>query len=413
MKAAIISIGTEHLTGKIIDTNAVYISKELSNYSITIYARETLPDNKQIIADFIKQLLYKVDIIFTIAGLGPTHDDITKEAVSDVLKKKLIYKNEIWELIKNRFKTFNSIPTENNKKQAFVFENGRWYENKKGTAPGLYIYHNTTNTHFFLLPGPPIEFIWLFEEYIYKELGSICNIKHKIIRKILRIYNAGESRLASIINPIISEFKEIDLGIYVKQEGYIELDFHLTHYSDTNQINIFEKKIKESIQNAGFFITENEQIEAIIGNYLKNMGLTIGFAESITGGRIMANLVKIPGSSEYFKGGIVAYSNEVKTKLLNVRTDTLINHGAVSAECALEMAEGIIEKLDCDLGISITGIAGPTGDTPLKPIGLCYIGIRHKSGTKTEKILLSGTRQTIIIKAVNSIFIEIFKYLNI
>ncbi len=414
MKAAIISLGTEHLTGKIIDTNAVYISKELSNFSITTYARVTLPDDIGVIEDFIKPLLDKADIIFTIAGLGPTHDDITKEAVSKVLGSNLIFKSEIWELIKNRFKSFNSVPTENNKKQSYVFENGKWYENDKGTAPALYTYHNSSDTHLFLLPGPPEELIWLFNRYIHKELDRICNKKQKIIWNIFRVYNCGESSLAAIINPILEEFKDIQSGIYVKPEGYIELDFHLSEVSENNQkaMEILRKRIINEVQKAGFFITENIPLAAIIGKYLIDKGLTIGFAESITGGCIMANLVQIPGSSAYLKGGIVAYCNEIKIKLLNVKKETLINHGAVSSECAAEMAEGIFRKLDSSIGVSITGIAGPTGDTPLKPIGLCYIGISYKNSTKTNKLILHGSRVSIMKKAVCRVFIEIINYLN-
>lgn len=413
MRAIIISVGTEHLAGKITDSNAVYISRELVNFNISTYLRLTLPDNKKVIRDYIKKILNDADIIFTIAGLGPTHDDITKEAVSEAIGQKLIYSNEIWEHIENRFKLFKGIPTENNKKQAYYFEKGKWFKNENGTAPGLYTFCKKSSAHFFMLPGLPGELIPLFKNHVCKELKTFGNINTGKESKIFRIYNAGESRLAETINSVLDEFKNIEYGIYLKPEAYIELDFKISADKINNDFAVFENKLKKELKKSDFLITDNIPLSKVTGDYLKNKGLTIGFAESITGGSMMAEMVQIPGCSAYLKGGIVAYSNNIKTELLNVRKETIMNFGAVSAECAEEMAQGILKKLDCSIGVSITGIAGPDGGTPTKPVGLCYIGISDSTNIKTYKINLFGNRQVIIKRAVNRVFTELINFLNI
>ena len=416
MKAVIFSIGTEHLAGKITDTNAPLICRNLKNLGIEIIKRCTLADNRETISRKIKSLLTETDIIITIAGLGPTHDDLTREAVSDALQKKLVYKPEIWEKIKQRFKTFHKEPTPNNKKQAYILEKGSWFNNKLGTAPGLSAIDEKTKTIVYLLPGPPRELEYLLNNYLLPDLKKKMNMHNSFYHEIFRVYGVGEGEISWLLKDLTEKNSEIDFGIYSKSEGYIELDFTFKNRLSNNvqaEAEWFEfiKNIKNFLQQNQFTYTGNNEIAELTGSLLLEKKLMLGVAESITGGNIMSSLVQIPGCSQYLCGGAVTYSNELKISLLNVKTETLRNHGAVSPECARQMTDGLLSKLNCDIGLSVTGIAGPTGGSQQKPIGLVYISTGNQDHIETSKHIFSGHRKRIISKATNQALLCLYKFL--
>lgn len=393
MNAEILAVGTELLMGQIVNTNAQYISERLNSIGVNVYFHSVVGDNPKRLENSIKLALERSDLVVITGGLGPTKDDITKEKVAEVFNRKMVLHEESLKRIKDYFIKLGREMTDNNAKQAYFPEDSIIIENNKGTAPGCII--ESENKVVIILPGPPREMQPMFDESVVPYLQK--NSGYKIVSKYLRIFGIGESTLEEMIMDLVDKQEDVTIATYAKMG---EVTVRLTCKSKLseegfNKICPFEEEI---IKRLGSYVysTENENLEKVVARMLLDNNLTIAIAESCTGGLICSKLVSVSGISKAFNRGIVSYSNDSKIEDLGVNKDTIKNFGAVSKETAIEMAEGVQKLAGSDIGVSITGIAGPGGGTAKKPVGLMYIALAYKGNTVYKKLNLSGDRERII-----------------
>ncbi len=392
MQAEILSIGTELLLGDIVNTNAQYLSKKLAESGIYVYYQAVVGDNPQRIKETFENAFKRSDMIITTGGLGPTKDDLTKEMAAEYFGKKMVFHEEEWHKITALFQKQNWTMSEGNKKQAFFPEGAIILNNSRGTAPGCII--REKGKIAVLLPGPPKEMTHMFEKEV---MPYLAQFQEGIIHsKVLRICGIGESTMAERIEDIIDAQTNPTVAPYAKE---MEVTLRITAKGRNleevnNLIAPVEKKIRERL-GENIYGEGETSLEEVVGEALVNKGLTISVAESCTGGIITARLVNYPGISSVLKEGAVTYSNGAKVRYLGVREDTLEKFGAVSAETAGEMAAGIASVSNTHIGLSTTGIAGPGGGTPEKPVGLVYTGLHLNGETKIKKIQCAGDRNKI------------------
>lgn len=404
MNAIVINIGDEILDGDILNTNSRYISKELKNINIEVEKIYVIKDEINSIIKTTEESLKETDIIIFTGGLGPTDDDMTREGVSKALDYDIYLDEQLLSQIELLFKKNNYVMTQNNIKQAYRIENSTIIQNENGTAPGMFL--KKDNKMIFLLPGPPKELELMFDKVIKSYLYKSSNMK--IYTKIIKTIGIGESQLEEKIKPYFND--NIKIGMYA-HNGIVDIK---VSSSNTNLDKSKESVLKfiSSLEiNEYIWGYDDDFLENITFDLLKKHNLKIGFAESLTGGLISSNFTKLSGVSEVFPLGLVTYSNDSKSKLLDVKKETLKKYGAVSKEVATQMAKGLINKYNLDISLSVTGIAGPTGDTKNKPIGLVYIGIADKNNSLSKKFILKGDRTTIQNKTSLHAFDELRKFI--
>ncbi len=390
MKALLITIGDEILLGNVINTNAAFIGRKLAEYGIFMAENLTVGDKSAEIYRAIESGMSNFDIVISTGGLGPTVDDITKTEIARYFKQKLILDEDLLAVIKKRFDRRGITMSETNICQAMVPENCQLIKNPKGTAPGLILQKG--ERIFFALPGVPDEMEWLLSN------GVIPKLKNKGGKKVISyrmLLTAGvpESTLAERLKPVTSRQQEFSLAFL---PAHFRVRLRITVYqrpkNETESILAnAENQIREIIGD-DIYGVDDDTLEQIVGQLLIKQQKTIAVAESCTGGLITNWLTDVPGSSTYFERGAVTYSNQSKTELLNISPASIEKFGAVSKQVAKEMAEGIRRNANTNIGLSTTGIAGPTGATPTKPIGLVYIGLSTENETLTSKNTFPGNR---------------------
>lgn len=392
MKATILSVGSEILTGDIINTNAQYLSKKLTELGITVVAQSVVADNDINIKDIIKFSFKSSDLIITTGGLGPTYDDLTKETIAEYFELSLKPDENSLIDIKKKVESYGCEFSENNKKQAYLPEGAIVLKNSLGTAPGCIIEQNQKKV--IMLPGPPGEMKPMFEKQVQPYFEKQQN--NQIATKIIRLAGIGESDVENQIKPVINKYSNINIATYAKQyECLIKL------VSTSQTIEQAENSLKAPLSEINNLLAtyiygyDETTLEAELAKILINKKLTIATAESCTGGMIAAKLINYAGISEVFHEGIITYSNQSKINQLRVDSRTLEQYGAVSEQVAREMVAGLCKKTKTNIGISITGIAGPGGGTADKPVGLVYIGININNNIKVKKLQLSGDRYNI------------------
>lgn len=400
MRAEILSVGTELLLGDILNTNAQYISRELANLGVNVYYQTVVGDNPERLKNAYNFALSRADIVITTGGLGPTKDDLTKEIAAEYFNKKLILDNNSLEEILTFFKKINREVSENNRKQAYFPEGCIILKNNNGTAPGCIIEEN--NKIAILLPGPPKEMVPMLNEGVIPYLKKFQD--GTLVSKVLRITGIGESSVDNLIGYIIDRQTNPTVAPYAKDN---EVTLRLTAKANSEEeayklIVPVEKEIRDKLGDINVYGVENESVEEIVAKLLIENKLTIATAESCTGGLLAGKLINYPGISSVFLEGAVTYSNTAKINRLKVKEDTLNKFGAVSSECAAEMAEGIAKAAGTNVGVSTTGIAGPGGGTDEKPVGLVYAGIYINGVVKTKELNLVGNRQKVRDRAVAS-----------
>ena len=387
-KAIILAIGNEIVEGIIVDTNSKYIANKLLDYGYKTIMTKTLPDDLNLISSEFKDSLQKADLVVTTGGLGPTDDDLTREAISLALEKKLIYDPVIGEKIVKKAKNYYKTVPEIVKKQGYVIEGAKVIENPVGTAPGQVL--NFENKTIIILPGPPAELYPIFES----ALKTLEKDEPLYTRRIKTI-GIPEAVLVEKYKDIIYSDSNITVATMASYKTGVELRFTGVSSLKDKIDFIVNKLLKEISQYV--YALDNKSIEEEVYEKLKNLGKMVSFAESCTGGLVSSRFVDVPGVSSVFKGSIVAYSNEIKEKILNVKKETLEKFGAVSEECVIEMARGVSILFSTDYSVSISGIAGPTGGTKEKPVGTVWICVYDRNSNKylTEKHLFKGNRETI------------------
>ena len=414
MRAEIISIGTEILLGHITNTNATYLSKKLAESGIDVYYHVTVGDNPQRLSEAIQKALGRSDIVITTGGLGPTVDDYTLQAISMALDKKLTFKKEIWRLIQNRFRIRHIKTPKNNIRQAYIPEGSQWIKNNNGTAPGIISKwgHPTNKADknspgrvspvLVALPGPPMELMPMFEESVAPYLKKLSYRKSFIIKtRTIKTTGSAESQLHPRVKKILEMSGNTTVGIYARP-GEVDLKITAKAHSEKDAdrlIATVERKIRKKLKNLIFGIDE-QTLEGSVADLLSKNTKTIAIAESCTGGLLSSRLTDIPGASRYLKFSLVAYSYFSKTLLLGVPPQIIKKYGAVSRQTVLRMAANARKLADTDIGVAITGIAGPGGATFKKPVGLVYIALAVKNKTIVKECHFTGERK--IIKFLSS-----------
>ncbi len=406
MITEIIAVGTEITLGSIVNTNAVYLSKRLSEMGLEVCYHTSVDDDPVRLSSVFSIAVDRSDLIILTGGLGPTEDDLTKETIARVLGRSMISDISVEEQIKNIFTYSNRPMPSNNLKQARKPEGTEFIPNLKGTAPGIFIKHE--GKLIVLLPGPPREMIPMFEGFVTELIKDDLHISIRSINTI----GIGESALEEILREMDINIPDFTVNTYASL-GTVEIkivgkgyDKKLLERNSKILIERLSERLGDSIY--GF---DNITIEEAVLNRLEDKNLNLAVAESVTGGEITRRITKIPGASRHFISGIIAYSEASKVRDLNVSEDTLEKYGAVSSETAVEMAKGLLNRKDVDIAISTTGFAGPsTGEG--KPIGLVYICVADKTRVEIFERIFTGDRQAIQEKAASLALANLHKFLN-
>lgn len=404
MVVEIISVGTELLLGNIVNTNTAYLAEKCAGLGLSCYFQTVVGDNPKRLEDTFKLAYDRSDVIILGGGLGPTGDDLTKETVAKVMGLKLVEDAATLESIKAHFVKigWKDIP-DNNWKQALAPEGAIVVANGNGTAPGLIIPKD--GKHVILMPGPPNEMIPMFENDIRPYLRSLSD--KILVSKMLKLVGTGESKAADMIKDILDTQTNPTVAPYAKTG---QVHFRVTAMANNEEEGeeLLRPMLDELYKRFGSMIyttDENETLEEVVVKQLSEKGLTITTAESLTGGLIGSTLVNVSGVSSIYKEGFITYSDEAKIKLLGVSEDTIAHHTAVSHETAREMAEGGAKAAGADVCVAVTGIAGPDGGTPEKPVGRVYVACAYNGKTVVEEYNLSGNRQKVrdntVVKALD------------
>lgn len=388
MKAEIITIGDEILIGQVIDTNSAWMARELNNIGISVIQITSVPDSHEAIIKALTDAAERADIILTTGGLGPTKDDITKIALCDFFNTQLVFDTGSFNNIQRIFLVRGYKMTESNRRQAEIPACCEPLLNEDGTAPGMCFRKN--GKIFVSMPGVPFEMKGLMNTRILPMLKPLSN--SVILHKTILTHGVGESFLADKIQDWESRLPKNFKLAYLPQPGIVRLRLSATgnlmealKAEMETQINLLYSLVSDYI-----FGEDEDNLETILGSLLKEMHLTISIAESCTGGYISHLITSIAGSSEYFKGTVVSYSNDVKIETLGITAETINLHGAVSRETVIEMAEGVRKILKTDCSIAVSGIAGPDGGTPEKPVGTVWIAVATPFGETVAKKFLFG-----------------------
>ena len=398
MKAIVITIGDELLIGQTIDTNSAWIGAEMSKIGFDIIKIISIHDRREDILEILGDIVGKVEVVLITGGLGPTSDDITKQTLCEFFCTTLELNYEVLEMVTNMMVSRNYPLTDLNKKQAEVPKSCEVIKNFAGTAPGMWF--EKEETIFVSMPGVPSEMKYLMTSSILPRLISIFN-RNTIIHKNLMVYGIPESMLAERLYEFESK---LPIGLklaYLPSAGVIKLRLTGSGIDKPLIENYIREKVVElySIIPEYIYAEDEEEMEMTIGKLLISKNKTIGTAESCTGGNIARLLTSVPGSSEYFKGSIVAYDNSIKTALLNVDESLINEYGAVSEQVVEAMADGARIKLKTDYTIATSGIAGPSGGTDYKPVGTVWIAVSSDKRTVSRKLYFGNDRANNITRS--------------
>lgn len=390
MTVEIICVGTELLLGNIVNTNAAYLAEQCAGLGLSCYYQSVVGDNKERLADVVRTAIGRSDIILFSGGLGPTQDDLTKETVAEVFGRKQVLHEESKERIREYFERRGLELTENNWKQAYIPEESIVLNNENGTAPGVIIEGGRACA--ILLPGPPNELKPMFEQsvkpYLLQKQPGV------IYSRVVKICGVGESKVETQIQDLIDGQDNPTIAPYAKTG---EVHLRVTARAEDEKaakklIKPVVRELKARFGNNVYTTDVDVNLEQAVVELLIGNDLTVSTAESCTGGMLAARLINVPGVSDSFKSGYITYANKAKKKILGVKKATLAKYGAVSEETVREMVEGVVRVAKTDVGVAVTGIAGPDGGTKEKPVGLVYIACHVCGVTTVKELHLSGNR---------------------
>jgi len=400
-RAAILAVGSELLTPIRVDTNSLYITEQLNSLGIDVVFKGVVGDDRAELATAVRTALDRVDLLVLSGGLGPTDDDVTRDVVADVLELPLHEDETITERIRQRFASRGWKMPEINRRQAMVPEGAVVLDNPNGTAPGLWI--EDERAIVLLLPGPPRELKPMLERVIAGRLADLCG-STTLLRRIIRITGRTESHTDEALQSLYAEWSKAKVPVtatILAALGQIEL--HLSVCADAPDVaNAALDRAVAQVQEVlelDAYSVDGRMLEQVVGDLLVERGWRIGVAESCTGGLITSRLTDVPGSSRYVDRSVVTYSNEAKVALAGVAEDLLAEYGAVSEPVALAMAEGIRSHAGVDVGIGVTGIAGPGGGTPEKPVGTVCLAAVTRDGSRVRTARFIGEREQIKFQA--------------
>ena len=397
MNAEIIAIGSELLTPFRQDTNSLYLTEKLNQLGVEVVIKTIVGDSRSRLVSVAQHALFRSDIVIFMGGLGPTEDDLTREAVAEALGLELHRSEELLEKLKQRFSARGYKVTPNNFQQADVIAGAIVLTNPNGTAPGQWItgQYEGRDRLIILLPGPPFELRAMFEEQCFDRLRAKLPPAY-IATRVLKVAMLGESLVDSRVAPIYKRYTDVQTTILA---GAGDIQFNLFTRADSmeaaqQRVDDLAGEIEDELGDA-LYASKGESLEQIVGYYLQMRNSTLAVAESCTGGLLADRITSISGSSRYFLGGAIVYSNELKTEFAGVPKSLLAKHGAVSREVAVALAEGIRKRCKATFGIGITGVAGPAGGSEEKPVGLVYHALASERGTQVEERKFPGDRKRI------------------
>ncbi|HKQ52609.1 MAG TPA: competence/damage-inducible protein A [Pyrinomonadaceae bacterium] len=393
LTAEIIAIGSELLTSERTDTNSLWLTEKLNSVGIEVKLKTIVGDDDARLEETIRDAMKRSRVVIMTGGLGPTEDDITRKIAARAMNRRLLLNEKVLEAIRTKFFSMGRQMPEINSRQAMVIEGAEVLDNPNGTAPGMYIEHEGRSVA--LLPGPPREMRPMFENFVLPKLSAKAG-DVRVVRRVLRVAGLGESAVDEKIAPVYTQYKNPQTTILFNRS---EIEIHLTAQAQTEQdaellLDGLAGQIEERLGHS-IFAFRGETMEEVVGLRLAVTGFTLAVAESCTGGLISQRLTEVPGSSVYFMEGVIAYSNDAKTRTLGVDAELIQQHGAVSAEVAEAMAEGVRRRADTDFGLSVTGIAGPSGGSEDKPVGLVYIALSDDAHTEHRKLMIPGDRHLV------------------
>lgn len=393
MKAEIIAVGSELLTPDRLDTNSLFLTEELNKLGIEVVRKSIVGDNRDDLISAFKGAMERVELVISCGGLGPTADDLTRETVAELLGRKLQRDDRIVRTIEARFRSFRREMPEINVRQAMVPEGAEALDNPRGTAPGLWIENG--DRLIALLPGPPREMRGIFEAAIAPRLARRAT-GVRLFHRELRVTGLGESHVEQRIAPIYKRYNDVNTTVLAAPG---EIQIHLRLWSD--DAAQAKKTLDEIVQGFDIALTDRifsrdgEPLHEVVARELTMNNATIAVAESCTGGLLAQRLTSVAGSSSYFLGGVVCYSNELKTAWADVPPELIAAKGAVSPEVAVALADGIRRRVGSMLGVGVTGIAGPGGGSEEKPVGTVNIALAHSGGVAERGVTLPGDRESI------------------
>ena len=397
MNAEIIAVGSEMLTPYRVDTNSLYLTEQLNLLGVDVIFKSVVGDDLRRLVATAQHALFRSDIVIFSGGLGPTQDDLTREAVAEALGVGLKRDPEVLARLEQRFADRGWKMSPNNAQQADVVEGATVLPNPNGTAPGQWLSGNSEGREHIviLLPGPPHELKGLFENEVRDRLRAKVPPAH-LFTRTLKVAMLGESAVDARVAPIYKRYKDVETTI-LAGAGEIELHFKTRASTiDAAQARADEVAglVEDELEDA-VYSRNGESLEQIVGYWLQMRNATVAVAESCTGGLVAERITSNSGSSRYFLGGAVVYSNQLKTEFAGVPADMILRHGAVSREVAAALAEGIRYRCESTLGVGITGIAGPAGGTADKPVGLVFHAVASDSGTEVVQRNYPGDRKRI------------------
>jgi len=392
MKAEIIAVGSELLTPDHLDTNSLFLTERLNDAGFEVQLKTIVGDSEDKIAGVLGDALRRSKVIIFSGGLGPTEDDLTRTAVAGVLHRTISIDPNLLEILRQRFASRGYSMPKINERQAEVIHGAEILHNALGTAPGMWI--EEQGIYIALLPGPPRELKAMFDTGVLPRIQSLGRGR-TLAKKVLHVTGMTESEVDSRVAPIYKACPQVQTTI-LASTGHIALRLYrwLELGEDPKDLDELASKIQEALGDA-IFTDSGESLEQVVGRQLRESGLTLAVAESCTSGMIGMCITRVPGSSDYFRGGILCYSNEVKMNLCGVPAEVLQQHGAVSAEVAEALARGVRDNLNSSIGLSVTGIAGPGGGSAEKPVGLVFVGLSDGKRTAHWRRIIPGDRETI------------------
>ncbi len=397
MNAEIIAVGSELLTPFRMDTNSLYLTEQMNQLGVEVIFKSVVGDDLARLVAAAQHAMFRSDIVIFSGGLGPTEDDLTREAVAEALGVELLRDDNILAHIEQRFASRGWKMTPNNAKQADVLSGATVLPNPNGTAPGQWLSgrFDGRDRIVILLPGPPHELKGLFEAECRERLREKLPVAF-IATRVLKVAMLGESHVDARVAPIYKRFGDVQTTILA---GAGEIQLHFKSRADS--LNEAQAKadeaadaVEEELDDA-VYSRDGQSLEQIVGYWLQMRDATLAVAESCTGGLLGERITSVAGSSRYFAGGAIVYANSVKTELAGVPADMIERHGAVSREVAAALAEGIRYRCESTLGVGITGVAGPAGGTPEKPVGLVFHALASSSGTEVIERNFTGDRKRI------------------
>lgn len=413
-KISIVTIGHEILIGQIVDTNSAWLGEKLTETGMSPYSIISIADDEQQIIETLQSLSQTHDMVLMTGGLGPTKDDITVRSIAKFLDVPLVFFEEVYERIVHIFQKLNRPLSDSHKAQCFLPEGVEILHNSMGTAPGM-LFRKDGFT-LISMPGVPYEMKAIYLESVLEKV-ILPLIQKNIIQKTLLIAGKGETEIEDLLEPVISTLPSGYSVAYLPGLGQVRV--RLTAVSDYKNGELsaeFEHYISlfENILGNSIFGTGDTNLEKVLGQLCVSHQLKIGTVKSCTGGNVAARLASVPGASEYFTGGLVAYTNDIKKNIVGVSDHTLEIYGAVSEETVKEMVNGGLRILGSDIVISISGIAGPTGGSEEKPVGTIWLAVGNKNHTETKKLNLGKKREQNILlsaqAALNMLRLFILRY---